>query len=157
MCKLQGHVGTAIQALGFGLDRAASRPRRCAPRSGFARSSPHPRAGLLISSLAHYNFCTFVLSYFIFIVHNTTFIDNAFLFTHARSSTSDWHRHQSSQLDSFSLSIASLPFSSWQLYSSLLINRTFPPPLVAHVATLLFLCFLGTSSFKSDPIKPSKI
>ena len=34
MCKLQGHVGTAIQALGFGLDRAAS--------------SLHPRAGLLI-------------------------------------------------------------------------------------------------------------
>ena len=46
MCKLQGHVGTAIQALGFRLDLAASRPRRCAPRSGFARSSPHPRAGL---------------------------------------------------------------------------------------------------------------
>ena len=51
-CKLQGHVGTAIQALGFGLDRAASRPRRCAPRSGFARSSPHPRAGLLIYALS---------------------------------------------------------------------------------------------------------
>ena len=48
MCKLQGHVGTAIQALGFGLDWAASRPRRCAPRSGFGRSSPHPRAWLLM-------------------------------------------------------------------------------------------------------------
>ena len=47
-CKLQGHVGTAIQALGFGRDRAASRPRRCAQQSGFARSSPHPHAGLLI-------------------------------------------------------------------------------------------------------------
>ena len=29
---------------------------------------------------------------------------------------SDWHRHQSSQLDSFSLFIASLLFSSWRLY-----------------------------------------
>ena len=48
MCKLKGHVGTAIQALGFGLDRAASTPRRCAPRSGFARSSPHPWAGLFM-------------------------------------------------------------------------------------------------------------
>ena len=33
-CKLQGHVETAIQAPGFGLDRAASGPRHCAPRSG---------------------------------------------------------------------------------------------------------------------------
>ena len=39
----------AVQALGSGLDRAASRPQRCATRSGFARSSPHSRAGLLIS------------------------------------------------------------------------------------------------------------
>ena len=45
----------------------------------------------------------FVLSYFIFIVH-IQLSYNAFLFTHARSSTLDWHRHQSSQLDSFSLS-----------------------------------------------------
>ena len=29
-----------------------SRPRRCAPRSGFALSSPHPRAGLLISDMS---------------------------------------------------------------------------------------------------------
>ena len=43
-------MGPAIQAFGFGLERAASRPRRCAPRSGFAVSSPHPRAGFLIDS-----------------------------------------------------------------------------------------------------------
>ena len=41
--------------------------------------------------------------------------------THSYSRThflplSDWHRYQSSQLDSFSLFIASLPFSSWRLY-----------------------------------------
>ena len=38
-CKLQGHVGTTIQALGFGLDR--SNPDRCALRRGLdaARSS----------------------------------------------------------------------------------------------------------------------
>ena len=83
-----------------------------------------------------YNFCTFVLSYFVFIVH-IQLSYNAFLSAHARSFTSDWHRHQNSQLDSFSLSIASLPFSSWQLYSSLLINRTFPPHLVSHVTTLV--------------------
>ena len=51
-----------------------------------------------------YNFCTFVLSYFIFTLH-IQLSYNAFLFTHARSSTLDWHRHQSSQLDSFSLFI----------------------------------------------------
>ena len=76
---------------------------------------------------------------------------NAFLFTHARSSTSDWHRHQSSQLDSFSLSIASLPFSSWQLYSSLLINRTVPPPLVSHVATLVTPTFGLPGCHIGDP------
>ena len=97
----------------------------------------HWRGSIVVFLSCTLHTCTFVLSYFIFIVHNTTFIDNAFLFTHARSSTSDWHRHHSSQLVSFSLSIASLPFSSWQLYSSLLINRTFPPPLVSHVATLV--------------------
>ena len=64
-----------------------------------------------------YNFCTFVLSFFIFILH-IQLLYNAFLFTHARSSTLDWHRHQSSQLDSFSLFIASLPFSSWRHLSS---------------------------------------
>ena len=63
---------------------------------------------------------TLQLLYFpiIFIVH-IQLSYNAFLFTLARSSTSDWHRHQSSQLDSFSLFIIAspaLPFSSWRLY-----------------------------------------
>ena len=39
-----------------------------------------------------------------------------FLFPHALASFSDWHRHKSTQLDSFSLSFASLHFSSWRLY-----------------------------------------
>ena len=43
-CKVQGYVGTAIQALGFGPDWAASRPQHCAPQSVFAWSSPHPPA-----------------------------------------------------------------------------------------------------------------
>ena len=50
---------------------------------------------------------------FIFIVH-IQLSYSALLFTHTRSFTSNWHRHQSSQLDSFSLSVASLPFSSWR-------------------------------------------
>ena len=51
-CKLQGHVGTAIQALGLGLDWATCRSWRCPLWSGFARSRPHPRAGLLMYSFS---------------------------------------------------------------------------------------------------------
>ena len=50
----------------------------------------------------HTTHLNFVLSYFIINVH-IQLSYNAFLFTHARSSTSDWHRHQRSQLDSLSL------------------------------------------------------
>ena len=47
--KVKGHVGTAIQHSYLGRNQAASWPWRCAPRSGFTRSGPHPHAGLLIS------------------------------------------------------------------------------------------------------------
>ena len=46
--KVKGHVGTAIQHSYLGRNQAAPWPRRCAPRSGFAWSGPHPHAGLLI-------------------------------------------------------------------------------------------------------------
>ena len=47
--KVKGHVGTAIQHSYLGRNQAAPWPRRCAPRSGFAWSGPHPHAGLLIN------------------------------------------------------------------------------------------------------------
>ena len=46
--KVKGHVGTAIQHSYLGRNQAAPWPQRCAPRSGFAWSGPHPHAGLLI-------------------------------------------------------------------------------------------------------------
>ena len=88
--------------------------------------------------LAHYTqtvFTTFVLSNFILILSYTITnkviqLSYTLIFTHTLSST-------------FRLTVAVptttklLSFSSWQLYSSLLINCTFPPALASHVATLV--------------------
>ena len=53
--KVKGHVGTAIQHSYLGRNQTASWPRRCVPWSGFARSGPHPHAGLLIYLARRFN------------------------------------------------------------------------------------------------------
>ena len=100
-------------------------------------------------------FTTFVHSNFILILYTVQlhlkYTYNTFLFTHALSSTlrlaQAWH--QSSQLDSFSLLIASLPFSSWRLY-------LFFFPLQINLCTVVIgvrsprVCTLGSSNLKQN-------
>ena len=58
--KVKGHVGTAIQQSYLGRNQAALWPRRCAPRSGFPWSGPHPHAGLLISTTVCHHVCQYL-------------------------------------------------------------------------------------------------